>query len=290
MTVLTAKNHSPSSKNQKTRSARALLVLVLAGAIGLATASCTLSSEKLEFERAEKEAQSKDFEAALKHYKVIVDRYVKSDYAIRAAKEAARISQYETRKFQDAVEFNKHLVLYAPKTQDRNDAQKRIAELYFNNIQDYSQAVIEFNRLLELPHTPEEELHYRISIARSYFYLGNFFQSEVEIDQLLKRDFKAPQVFDALLLKANIYLTTKRIDDAIEVLKALLEKYPERSREETIGLVLAVCYEEQKNFAKAIETLQSIKDHYPRKAFIEKRIKALRERQTLLPGARGFRK
>jgi tetratricopeptide (TPR) repeat protein len=97
-------------------------------------------------------------------------------------------------------------------------------------------------------------------------------------------------LFEAQLLKANIFLTSRKLDEAIAALKKLMEDYPERSKTETIGLILAVTYEEQKNFTKAIETLQSIKDIYPRKAFIEQRIKTLRERQSYLPGARGLRK
>lgn len=265
-----------------------IVLLIVVSCISLG--SCTISSEKLEFERAEKEAQARNFDAAIGHYKALVDRYVKTDLAVRAAKEAARINHYELKKFPTAVVFYKHIVLYSPNANDRLEAQKRIAELYFNHILDYAQAITEFNRLIELPHSKDEELQYRLSIARSYFYLSNFYQAEIEINTLLKKGFEKELLFEPLLLKANIFLTSKQLDSGIEVLKELMEKYPDRSRAETIGLVLAVTYEEKKDFAKAIETLQSIKDVYPRKSFIERRIKALKERQTYLPGARGLRK
>lgn len=252
--------------------------------------SCTLSSEKLEFERAEKETQAKNYDQALAHYKTLVDHYVKSDYALRSAKEAARITHYEFKNFPEAIKYYKHIVLYSPNADDRHEAQKMIADIYFNNTQDYNQAITEYNRLLELRHTPEQGYAYRLAIARSYFYLNNFFQAEIEIDTLLQKSYDKKLLFEALLLKANIFLTSKQLDSAIKVLNELMVSYPERSKEETIGLVLAVCYEEQKNYAKAIETLESIKDIYPRKSFIEKRIKVLRERQSYLPGARGWRK
>lgn len=267
-----------------------LPVLLLTAFFALVICACSISAEKIEYARAEEAVQKKDFPSALKHYKAVVDRYVKTDLAIKSAKEAARIAHYEQKNFRDAVGFYKHVVLYSSNPKERLDSQKKIADLQFNQILDYNQAIIEYSRLLELPHSKKDDFDYRMAIARSYFYLSNFFQSQVEIDGVLARGYEKEWLFEALLLKANIFLTTKKLDDAILVLRRLIDEYPERSKAETIGLILAVCYEEQKNFAKAIETLQSIKDIYPRRAFIENRIKALRERQAYLPGARGLRK
>ncbi len=252
--------------------------------------SCTLSSQDLEFKRAEEAAKAGHNEEALRHYRSVVDRYVKTPLAIESAKAAARISHYEVKKFPDAILFYRHVILYSPVEADRVEAEKKIADLYFSQTLDYTKAIEEYSRLLELPHSKKEDEAYRFAIARSYFYLNNFFQSTVEIDRILALHPSDDVAFEALLLKANTYLTTKKLDDAIVVLKELIGKYPVRSKNETIGLVLAICYEEQKNFAKAVETLEAIKGDYPRKGFVESKIKALKERQSLLPGARGLRK
>lgn len=260
----------------------------------LALSSCSLSAQQIEYERAEKAERDKRYPEAVQHYKNVVDRYVKSDLALKSAERAGRVSLYELHsdkdRFTKAIQFFKHIVLYSPDQKARIEAQQKIAEINFSQLMNYNQAVIEYSRLLELPHSPIEGFNYRLSIARSYYYLSNFFQALVEIDLLLKKGYDKSLLFDALLLKANIYLTNKQLDEAIDVLKRLLDEYPERSKSETIGLVLALCYEEQKNFPKAIETLESIKEYYPRKQFIENRIKTLKERQTYLPGAKGLKK
>lgn len=265
--------------------------LFLSLAFVLSLGGCTLSSEDIEFKRAQEAAASGSHEAALEHYKKIVDRYVKTPQAIKSAQEAARISHYEIKKFPDAIKYYKHVILYAPKESERIDAQKKIADLYFSQTLDYTEAIAQYSQLLELPHTPKEDGQYRFAIARAYFYQNNFFQSQVEIDKILA-DGKADKdlAFDALLLKANIFLSNKKLDDAITALKEVMAKFPDRAKAETIGLVLAICYEEKKDFSKAVETLESIKNDYPRKEFIENKIKALKERQSLMPGARGLRK
>ena len=264
--------------------------LLGAVALCLVMCACKLSSEELEFKRAQEAVEKNDSETALKHFKSIVDRGTKSSRSMEAAREAARINHYILKRPKDAAEYYRYIVLYAGDASARVDAQKKLADIYLTQILDYQQAITEYSRLLELPHSPQEDFAFRLAIARSYFYLSNFYQAQVEIDGILNRNYDKELVFEALLLKANVFLTSKKLDEAIVTLKRIIDTYPERAKNETIGLVLAVTYEEQKNYAKAIETLESIKDTYPRKAFIEQRIKILRERQTYLPGARGFRK
>ncbi len=269
---------------------RAWLRLIALGLLPFLLNACTVSAEKIEAEQAEKAAAKNNYPAAVLHYKNLMDRYVKTPLAIKGAKEAARITHYQLNQPKESVPFYRHVVLYAPTTEERVEAEKRLADIYFAQILDYTQAVVEYNRLLELPHTRAEEDTYRLAVARSYYYLANFYQAKVEVETLLKKSSDKDLLFDAFLLKANIFLTSKNLDEAVATLKQLIDKYPERSKAESIGLILAVTYEEQKNFAKAIETLQSIKDTYPRKAFIENRIRNLRERQSFLPGAKGFKK
>ena len=268
----------------------ALGIAALLSATFTVLTGCKISSEKLEYERGEQASQKGDAEAALNHFKKVVEKNVKTPLAIKAAQECARITHYQLKRFREASDYYKHVILYAPEARDRIEAQKKLADLHFSQTQDYNQAIAEYSRLLDLPHTPDEDLVYRLAIARSYFYLNNFFQAQVEIETIANRGQNKDLLFEAFLLKSNILLTTKKLDDAIITLKQMISSYPERAKAENIGLILAVTYEEQKNFPKAIETLEQIKDTYPRKAFIEQKIKTLRERQAHLPGARGLKK
>lgn len=265
-------------------------MLLLLFLVCIVAVSGCFSSERLEYLKAEKSAQKSEFEIALKHYRTLVDRYVRTPLAIKSAKEAARISHYELARYPEAIELYKHVILYAANENDRIAAQQKIADIYFNQTMNYEQAIIEYSRLLELKHTPHEELNYRLTIARSYFYTSNFFQAQVEINQILKLKPPPEILFDALVLRANIFLTNKTYDDAVAVLRQLIKDYPKRAQTENLALTLAVAYEDQKNYLKAIETLESIRDTYPRRAFIEARIKSLKERQSYLPGARGWKK
>lgn len=270
------------------RSAALLRVQALVFAVCIG--ACTVSSEKLEYTRAEQAQAKNDYKGALQHYKNVVDRYTKTPLAIQAAKQAAKISHYQLKDPKEAANYYKHIVLYSTDASERFEAQKQLADLYFTQLLDYKQAVTEYSRLLDLPHSQADDYAFRMAIARSHFYLSNFYQTAVEVDAIIAKKFDKDSLFDPLLLKANALLSDKKADDAILILKELTEKYPVRAKGENIGLILAVTYEEQKNFAKAIETLESMKESYPKKGFIEARIKILKERQSYLPGARGWKK
>lgn len=251
---------------------------------------CDFSSEKLEIERADQAAREKRFDEAYKHYMRIIEKDPKAPVALKATAEAARLAHYELKNFDGAIRLYKNLVLYSPDQKDRTFAQARIAEVYFQSLNDYQKAVVEYNRLLDLPHSLQEEFAYRLAIAKSYFYLNNSFQAQTELNQLEKKFAHKDQVFEILFLRANIMLTSKDLDGAIKVLRDLEKRDPERFKKELMGLVLAKCYEEQKNLLAAVEVLQTMRSYYPRKEFIDRRIKSLRERAALLPGAKGWKK
>ena len=85
-------------------------------------------------------------------------------------------------------------------------------------------------------------------------------------------------------------LTSKDLDGAIKTLRELESRDSEKFKKENLGLVLAKCYEEQKNLMAAVEVLQSMRNYYPRVEFIDRRIKNLKERAALQPGAKGLKK
>lgn len=252
--------------------------------------SCNFSSEKLEIERAEKAAHEKKFEESYKHYSRIIEKDPKAPTGLKASAEAARLAHYELKDFNNAIRLYKNIVLYSPVEKDRTFAQARIAEVYFQSLNDYQNAIVEYNRLLDLPHSMQEEFAYRLAIAKSYFYLNNSFQAQTELNQLEKKFAHKDQVFEILFLRANIMLTSKDLDGAIKVLRDLEKRDPDRYKQEFMGLVLAKCYEEQKNLLAAVEVLESMRSYYPRTEFLNRRIASLKERAALLPGARGLKK
>ena len=260
--------------------------------VAVAMLTGCLSSTEIGMKRAKGLlAQKKPAEAAAL-YETISSKEGNKPESADAAVEAAKIYQYDLKKFDAAIRNYRIVIARSQDPLLRRDAQQKVAGLLFYDVQDFRLAVAEYSRLLELQHTLPEEIEWRSRIAKAYYYLGNYFQSGIEVDRLLKQAIGVDEeaVYQGYLLKANIHVGAKEHDQAAKVLDSMMAQFPERARRDSIPLMLAVAFEEQRNFTKAIEVLSKVREYDPRKSFFDEKIRSLKERQAQQPGARGFRK
>lgn len=249
---------------------------------------CWFNVQKTEYNRAKKAADIGEHQEALLHFEKVIRLDPKGQLALEAARQGARIAHLEANSYLQAIRLYRHLILHSPIEKERMEAQRRIAYIYFEKLSDYSESITEFSRLLRLPHTKNQDLDYRFAIAKSYFYLNNFYQSTIEIDNILRKVEKRAKRFEYLAFKGNVLLTTKKLEGAIKIFNQLIEEYPEESLKENIPISLAVTFEEKGDYKEAIKILEQIKKNHPAPDFLELRIKRLRERVMNQPGARGL--
>jgi tetratricopeptide (TPR) repeat protein len=57
------------------------------------------------------------------------------------ARQASRIAHMELKDYAAAIELYRYLILHAPDPQERREAQRSIAQILFENLQDYEAAV-----------------------------------------------------------------------------------------------------------------------------------------------------
>ncbi len=250
---------------------------------------CSLPESK-DFKQGQSEAQQGQYLLSLDSYGRAMKRNPTSEWALRAAREGARIAFFDTKDFKKAVFFYRHLVVNSSDDQERIDAQKKMGEVYLENLQDYPQAIIEYSKLVEQNLSDQEVGLYRLGLARAHYYQNNLFQADSEIAQILKLKIEAPLKFNAMMLKGNIFIAQKDFAKAATLFKELIKDYPEKAQIENVPMTLAVCYEEAGELKEALQVLESLRVTYRPPEYIELRIKRLKERQKNQPGAKGFRK
>ncbi len=251
---------------------------------------CTFSFDWIKYWRAQNALIRQDYRAALPILEQIVDHQPGSDRAIEAARQGARVAHLEAKNYPVAIEFYRHLVLHAKDENERRSAQRFIAQIEFENLKDYDKAVVEYEKLLKLDNSPQETFRYRLNLAKSHFNLTNIDQALAELEQILAGKPGKDELFEIKMLKANVLVSSAKLNDAAAVWTEILSEFPERSKKENVGLNLVVCYEELKEFDKAIALLEQLKVGYPNPDFIELRITRLKERQANLPGAQGLKR
>ena len=185
------------------------------------------------------------------------------------------------------IKYLRLILLYSQDRNQRISTQRSIADTYFNNIRDYHKAIEEFSRVLALK-LPEEEIKdIRLKIARSYYHVGNFQQAKIEL-QKLGQNSKAS--FEKLLLKGHILLGERVYDKASLVFEDIIKKFPKEGNTDKIFLTLSLCYEEQKEFQKAISLLSEFLSNNTasleasQRHFITMKIRRLEETYKMQPG------
>jgi tetratricopeptide (TPR) repeat protein len=262
-------------------------VLILGLTLGFSACS---PPESKDYKEAQQEMAQKHYRIALSGFDRVMKRAPDGEYAIKAARDGARVAALEVKDYKRAAEYYQFLVLHSKDPDERVSAQKQLASIYFDQLQNYDKAIIELNKLIRESGSDVDIARNKLDIARANYYQNNFYQANSELDELLKLHIDDNERFSAWVLKSNIHIALKEYSKAIEVLKKITITYPKKAIQENVYQTLAVCYEEGDNFAEAIKVLELVKDKYAQPEYVEIRIKRLKDRQKNRPGARGLRK
>lgn len=244
--------------------------------------------EKKEFQRGEQKVSTQDFKSALVHFDNAIKVAPESSWALKSAREAARISHYQEKNFNTAIRFYRHVVLYSESSEERIRSQKEIAYLFFDSLQSYQQSIIEFYKLLQMSDKDYEMATYKLAVARASYYLNKFDEALSEINEIVRLKITDDILFDTLLLQGNIFVAQKVFSKAIFVFNDLIKKFPEKSEKENVPLTLTVCYEENFQYKEAIQILYTLREKHSNSEYIELRIKRINERIRNQPGAKGL--
>jgi tetratricopeptide (TPR) repeat protein len=269
---------------------RRLKLALLALLFGTSIAGCTFSLDWYRQMRAKALIEKQNYPAGLEILQKIVASEPDSPGALEAARYGARIAHLNAKNYALAVEFFRHIVLRSPDAGERKNAQKLIAQIEFENLQDFNQAVLEYEKLLRLDNTPEETFRFRLNLAKSQLRMSNIDQAVTELDIVLSQKHSPDEIFEGRILKANTLIAAKRTTEAVTAWQELLKEFPEKSKKENVALNLVVVYEELKEFSKAIEVLQGMREGYAHPDFLDLRIQRLRERMGNQPGAQGLKR
>ncbi len=209
---------------------------------------------------------------------------------LSVVRSAARIAHLEAKDYPRAIDYNRFLILRSPDSLERRNSQMYTAQIYFENLQDFERATIEYEKLLKLELTPIERFRFRLNVARSQFQLSDHAQALQELNAISLTGLDDDSRFEVLRLKGNVLMAKKDLHEATGLWESLLKDFPERATKENIGMNLVFCYEESKNFLKAVDVLEGMKTQYPNPEFLNMKIERLKERHDNLPGARGWKR
>ena len=254
--------------------------------------ACEFESESSLKQKAEEQQAKGSYKHAIDSYEKIINIKGKSSESAGYAKTAAHLALIKTKDYERALKLFRYVILNSESPPERLEAQKNIADIHFTHLAtpDYAEAIREISKLLSLKLSDEDRVEYHTNLAKAYYRANNFYQAQIEIDQVLKETKSKERQYDLKRLKADIFLSSKDQQSAVNIYIDLLKDFPEQSKKDDIGLSLAVSYEDQEKYDKAIDVLTGLKKDSEKPEYIDLRIKRLKERLAQQPGAHGLRK
>ena len=252
----------------------------------ISLAGCFETPDFLLLKKARQAENSKEANKAIHLYKKAIEETSNDSLKIKASWRIVDIYR-SLSKYKEIRKFLSLIILTESREGERKKAKQELADNEFFNIKNYRQAVREYSHLVEVGY---QVFINRLMIAKSYFHLNNLSQSKHELKELLNLDLPETSRFDALLLLGNVYFADKRYQKSTTAYLQLIEKYPEAAKKNYVLLNLAMSFEEDREYKKAVESLRELQAYYHTPEFIAAKIQHIENKMRHMPGARGLRK
>jgi tetratricopeptide (TPR) repeat protein len=262
---------------------RSFLFLLALGFLG----ACGPRAETL-YSEAYSEIEAGRFRIAVDLLEKSANLETKNIDKYRNLSEAARLTRFEILDYPRAIRMYREVILKAEDQSQRIAAQEAVSEIYLENIQDYQLALRELQILEPLLTDNRKKERTRLRIAQALYLTGNYQQALEEINSAQKL-IKFHEL-NFLKLKAQVLVGQKKYKEAIEAYDDLRNKNVNFFKEENLFIATSVVYEENEEYAEAMNFLTKYETMVKDKAYLELRIKRLKERMANKPLFKGKRK
>jgi tetratricopeptide (TPR) repeat protein len=233
-------------------------VWILLGAT-LAGTGCNSDSRQL-FDRAQAQWREGNYDAAIELDRLLYERDPQGKLAPKALLNVGNISYLNLRKIKDAVDAYTKLIEEFPGRPEELKARLQLADIYENEIVDLTQAVAEYDRILEFPGL-DDRLEIQFKRANVYFKMEDYNRALRELRRMEEAGVTG-HLSDQVFLKiGNIYQIQRKYEDAADYL-ARVEQSPCPECRRNAIVSLAETYEALYDIPHAIETIRKL-DHTP---------------------------
>jgi len=259
----------------------------LGGVILLSAVSCTPAADRI-YKEARSEIERGHFRVGLDLLIRAAETEKNSELKFKHYLEAARIARFEVQDFQRAIRLNKEIILKSPDEKLRINAQESVAEIYFENLLDYAQALKELQKLEPIVKESEQRERVTLKICQALYLTGDPARALDEISLALRS--AKTEVLSFLKVKAQAQVALKKYEEALATYEHIFQSNPQYFEKENLFMAVSVVYEEKEDYAAAIKYLNTYGEKINDKAYLELRHRRLQERLVNKPLFQGKRK
>ena len=221
---------------------------------------CFSDPARTSYEKAEVHLSEGRFKEALTEYSSVAMKYSSSPYGARSLLRAAFIYGARLDDDERALKTYSEVIYLYPGTEEAATARREKARIY--SIRgEHSKAVEEYQALLELGREPAEKT--RFQIAMEYVKMNDLKQARVELADLLKSPVSGDLRKLARFQMANTYYLEGDREEALKEFEDIIREYQETAVSYEALFTKARLLDEQGRLSEALEILKGLEGKYP---------------------------
>ena len=159
-----------------------------------------------------------------------------------------------------------------------SEAQKYIAEIMEFTFKDYDQAIIEYQKLIDMFDDSQENSASQYRIASIYIKKQNHDQALAEFEVLLEKYPKSTWVEETQFKILETLYTLNRCLEVPKHYKKVMASYPGSKYRNEMKFVVASCLEEKGMLKEAYDEFQALKTHYTHPVLLEMKLEDIEKR------------
>jgi len=232
--------------------------------------------------RAKDALFEKDPTRALKEYRLAVDA-LENDTSpesqvlrARALRGAADVYYLEQRDFPKAVEVYRELIQLCPEAPETLEARIHLADVLSVRYHDLRGAINELTAALARNPPQGAELEYKV--AKLYFEIADYPQSELEAQNVVKKYETSAFVERAMFLSGQALAMEGKRAEAMRAFQEMVERFPDSELQPHAYLEMAKLKADSDEDEKAIEYYVLALRRHPDPKLVQSSITRLRRR------------
>jgi TolA-binding protein len=238
--------------------------------IALAYAACGKDLEEQLYKKAQEYWDQKNYELAAEAYEQFAQLFPKSEKAPVSLFKAAILYSLYLQEHTHASQLYLRLLSIYPSSPLVKEARLNLADIYENNLNEYAEAISQYQSLLKMPHNDSSSPYrYWYNIGRCYFLMGEFKQALLVYKKITNEDPRGENADKAAYQIGYIGYLQGDLKDAIKAFRFFLDRFPNSSWTFDGMIHLARCYEKNHDESQAQALYSKITKRFPEK--IEKK-------------------
>ncbi len=241
---------------------------------------------------AEKLWQEGKYQAAVSEYERVMQKEQGSELGVQAAYRAAMTEMLFLEDYTSALKKLTRVIEFSKESPLAHEAQKQIGEILFSKLEQFEQAIAQYQKLLQLYPDDAGRAEYWFRIGKSYYFLTRFEQA-ISTYEALRKNFPQSEWAERALFEMGISSQTlgnqrqsqggkanEAFKEALVKFESLAKEYPEHALAPQARFEIAACLEELDQLDAAQQAYETLRESYPNPQAIDAKLRRIKDRKT----------